>query len=161
MAKKQPTEQEKKNELDFKELCAYIEKEIFNYENNQKLQKKACLRLRGLAKGQTIANNKHEQYGEYPYEVILLAFKANKVQIVNAIRNKDFESEENKVAYISAIVRDKLNDVYTRFINAQKSQDKIETVSTEAFEYQGAEYKGKTETSKAQNKLDDKFKELW
>ena len=40
MAKKQLTEQEKKNELDFKELCAYIEKEILNYENNQKLQKK-------------------------------------------------------------------------------------------------------------------------
>lgn len=158
MAKK--TEQEKQKDLEFRELCAYIETEILNYETNQKLQKKACLRLRGLATGQTIANNKHQQYGEYPYEVILLAFKANKHQILNAIRNKDFESEEKKIAYISAIVRDKLNDVYTRFLNAKKSQDKVEMVNTDALEYQGAEYKGKTETTTTQ-KIDKKFEELW
>lgn len=141
---------------DFLQLCSYVEKEILGYDNNQKLQKKAVLRLRGLAKGQTIANNNCKQFGDYPYSVILLAFKANKVQISNAILNKEFNSEENKIAYICAIVRDKLNDIYIRYNNIKKSEDKMNIIDINVINHQGSEYQTKTN-----NKNNDKFADLW
>ena len=159
MAKKQLTPEEQKNHQDFLELCAYIETEILGYEKNQKLQRNAVFRLRGLAKGQVIANNNCEQHGEYPYEVILLAFKANKIKILNSIKGKDFSSEAQKVGYISAIIRDQLNDVYTRYINSKKSQEKIKTINTDIVEYQGAEYKSNVDKNKS--KKEDKYKDLW
>lgn len=159
MAKKELTPEEKKNNKDFLELCSYIEKEILNYDNKQKLQKAAVLRIRGLSKGQVVANNTHEQYGEYPYEVILIAFKVYKNQIKNAISNKNFDSESKAIGYISAIVRDKLNDVYSRVINAKKSQEKIESINTEAITYQGAEYQSRNDNEK--NNKKNKFEDLW
>lgn len=157
MAKKVLTPEEKKNYQDFLEVCAYIEKEILNYENNQKLQRMAALKVKGMAKGQIIANNKCEKYGDYPFEVILLTLKANKITIINALKKKNIESESGAVGYIAAIVRDKLNDMYTRYINAKKSKEKIENINTEVIEYKGADY----QPIKKDNKNEDKFKDLW
>lgn len=158
MAKKKLTPEEKKNHQDFLELCSYIEKELLHYENNQRLQRGAVNKVRGLAKGQIFANNYQEKYGEYPYEVILLAFKIYKQAILNASNKiNDIESETGKVAYMATIIRDKLNDVYTRWINAKKSQEKVETINTDIMEYQGAEYKPNIKV----NKQEDKYKDLW
>lgn len=145
---------------EWKELCSWVELNIFNYTDKQKLQRNACLVLDGLRKGQNVANNKAETYGEYPIEVILIAFKAYKAQIVKAIQNKDFESEENKMKYVCAVIRDKLNDVFTRYLNAKKSEEKIETVNTDIMEYQGVEYKAKTDTEN-NKKIEEKFGDLW
>lgn len=157
MAKKKETLLPRNNEQWY-ELCAWVELNIFEYEPTQKLQRQACLTLEGLRRGQVTANNSQDTYGEYPLNVILLAFKANKVQILNAIRGKNFESEDKKMRYICAIVRDKLNDVYTRYLNAQKSQKKVERVDTSVMDYQGAEYQSSSKTT--QNKK-DKFHDLW
>lgn len=151
------TPEEKKNHQDFLTLCAYIETEILGYEKTQKLQRAGVNRVRGLAKGQVFANNTQEQHGEYPYEVILLTLKANKEKVVNAMRNKNFDSEAQAVGYMAAIIRDRLNDMYTRYINAKKSKEKIKSVDTSAIEYKGAEYK----PVERNNKNEDKFKELW
>ena len=148
---------DKNGNSDFFELCSYVEREILNYEPNQKIQKKAVLRLRGLSSGQNIANNHCQEYGEYPYEVILMTFKIYKNQIINGLKKKNFESEDTKLAYACAIVRDKLNDVYTRYINAKKSKEKVQSVNTDVIEYKGAEYK----PAERNNKNEDKFKELW
>ena len=59
--------------------------------------------------------------------------------------------------YICAIVRDKLNGVYSRYLNSQKSQEKIEKIDTRIMDYQGAEYQSNTKS----NEKKDKFKELW
>lgn len=158
MAKKKLTPEEKKNHQDFLELCEYIEKELLHYENNQRLQWGAVNKVRGLAKGQIFANNNQEKYGEYPYEVILLAFKIHKQVILNASNKiNSIESETGKVAYMATIIRDKLNDVYSRWINAKKSQEKVETINTDIMEYQGAEYKPNVKA----NKQEDKYKDLW
>lgn len=157
MAKKELTPEEKKNHQDFLTLCAYIETEILGYEKTQKLQRAGVNRVRGLSKGQVFANNKQEQHGEYPYEVILLTLKANKSKVVNAMRNKNFASEAQAIGYMAAIIRDRLNDMYTRYINAKKSQERVENIDTNIIEYQGAEYKP-TENN---NKNEDKYKDLW
>lgn len=147
-----------RNDEEWKELCEWIELNIFEYDiaNKQRLQKNACLVLDGLRKGQNIANNSAETYGEYPLNVILLAFKANKFKILDGIRGKNFETEENKMKYICAIVRSNLNDVYTRYLNSQKSKEKSDMVDTSILEHKGAEYK-----NTIKNKNDKKFEGLW
>ena len=154
MANKKMTEEEK---LQWKELCDWIEVNIFNYDiRTQRLQKKACLILKGLQTGQNVVNNKCEKYGNYPFDVILMTFKANKTKILNAIQNKDFDNDESKkMAYICAIVRDKINDIYSRYLNVQKSQEKVEAVNTSIMTYEGAEYK--TTKRKTNKRLED----LW
>jgi hypothetical protein len=155
MANKKMTEEEK---LQWKELCEWMEINIFNYDiKTQRLQKKACLILKGLQSGQNVANNNCEKFGEYPFDVILMTFKANKLKIQNAIRNKNFEKESNKMFYICAIVRDKLNDMYGRYLNAQKTQEKVESVDTSIMTHEGAEYK----TNNTERKINKRLEGLW
>lgn len=152
------TEEEKKQ---WKELFEYIEKEILNYSNNQKLQKNAILRLRGLSHGQIIANNKCEQHGEYSPEVLLIAFKINKNKIISAIQHKDFDSEENKIAYISAIVRDKLNDIDERLKSAERIKRQKQNVDMSVAEYKGVKYREDFTSNNDKKFPKNNYQELW
>lgn len=158
MAKKKETLLPRDNEQ-WRELCAWVELNIFEYEPTQKLQRQACLTLEGLRRGQVTANNKQDTYGEYPLNVILLTFKANKNVLLSALKGKNFESEDKKMRYVTAIIRDKINDVYTRYLNAQKSQEKVERVEIDIPEYKGI-YINNTDI-KRQNNREEKYKELW
>ncbi|WP_346961399.1 hypothetical protein [Clostridium sp.] len=148
----------KENNISWLELCAYVEREIFKYDSNQKLQRDACLILQGLNRGQCVANNNSDKFGDYSYEIVLLTFKANKVKILNSIKGKNFKTESSKMAYIAAIIRNSINDVYTRYNKAKKSEEKIEQVNINAISNDGAEYKTQKNIS---NKVENKFKELW
>lgn len=151
-------ESKKKERKDqsFLNLCAYIEKEIFGYDENQKLQKAAILRLRGLSSGKVIANNKIQSNGNYSFDVVLATFIENKSKILYAIRGKQFQNESNKMGYVCAIIRDKINDVYVRMKEAKQSDEKVESFHL-SDDYQSVpEY---TNSTKTDNK--DKFSELW
>ena len=137
------------------ELCAWIETNIFDYSKDQKLQTRACQALRGLQKGKAFGNNELPDNGKYPFNVILMTFKANKTIIQNALRNKTFDSEQLKMQYVCAIIRDKINDIYNRYLNAQKTQEKVESVDTSIMINDGAEYKA---TDKKKNK---RLESLW
>lgn len=159
MAKKKETLLPRDKEQ-WNELCAWVELNIFEYESTQKLQRAACLTLEGLRRGQVCANNKQDTYGEYPLNVILLTFKANKNVLLSALKGKNFESEDKKMRYCCAVVRDKLNDMYTRYLNAQKSQEKVEKVDTSIMDYQGAEYQSSNKNNE-KKKQNNKFDDLW
>ena len=106
-----------KEKVQWLKLMEWVEINIFNYDvPHQRLQKTSCLILRGLKKGQTVANNNHKSNGDYPFDVILMAFKANKIKIQNSIKNKDFYSEDKKMLYICSIVKNDLDDVYSRYL---------------------------------------------
>lgn len=123
--KRRMTPEEK---IQWNELKSFVEKEIFGYDENQKLQKGAMLRLRGLLRGQVVANNAQEVNGVYTCEVVLTTFKIQRRKILNAVQNKDFESEENKMAYVCAIVRNRLNDVSSRLQRAKEATEKVENI---------------------------------
>lgn len=159
MAKKKETLLPRDNEQ-WRELCAWVELNIFEYEPTQKLQRQACLTLEGLRRGQVTANNKQDTYGEYPITVILLTFKANKNVLLSALRGKNFESEDKKMRYVTAIIRDKLNDVYSRWLNAQKTQKKTDQVDTSIMESSGVEYKSVVKTEE-EKKIESKYEGLW
>ena len=159
MAKKKETLLPRDKEQ-WNELCAWVELNIFEYEPTQKLQRAACLTLEGLRKGQNTANNKQDTYGEYPINVILLTFKANKNVLLSALKGKKFESEDKKMRYCCAVVRDKLNDMYTRYLNAQKVQKKTDNVDTSIMESNSVEYKSVVKTEE-EKKTESKYEGLW
>ena len=159
MIDKTKKEKVPRKDQDFRTLCEWIEINIFNYDitKGQRLQTDACLVLVGLKNGKSVANRNTECYGDYPYNVILMTFKANKMYIMNAIQGKDFKSERIKMTYVCKIIQDKLNDVYTRYLNAQKTQEKVETVDTSIMTHDGAEYK----SSNTERKINKRLEGLW
>ena len=144
-----------KNQV-FLDMCTWIEKEIFNYDTeHQKLQTKAVMRLQGLRRGQGYANTKVRANGDYSYEVIWITFKVHKQLILNSLKGKTFRDEEAKMAYVCAIVRGKINDVYSRVMDATKSVEKIENADTQVYSHQGIGYQPK------KKEYNNKFEELW
>ena len=59
MAEKRAPKKRDGKDAEWLELCEWVEINIFNYDvkNNQRLQKAACLVLKGLTSGQDVANN--------------------------------------------------------------------------------------------------------
>lgn len=135
-------------------LVEYVEKNIFQYDERQKLQKKSLLILRGICKGQNVANNKQQTYGDYPCEIILICFKVNRIKIMNAIINKDFQSEENKMAYIAAIVKNDINNIYQRWQNMKQSEENVKKTDVSRIVHKGSRYKRKTVDK-------EQYEELW
>ena len=155
MAEKKQKEKLPRKDQDWRDLCEWLEINIFNYHvPQQRLQYEACLVLKGLQKGKDVANNNIEDNGFYPFDVILMTFKANKLKIQNAIKNKEFDSERQKMTYICTIVRGKINDMYSRYLNAQKTQEKVESVDTSIMTYDGAEYKSHNTERKTNKRLE-------
>lgn len=133
-----------KKDADFKEMCAWIEREIFGYDENQKLQKMACLKLQGLRSGKVVANNNTENNGNYSIDVIWNTFRANKLLILKALKNKTFSSEQAKMGYVCAIVREHLNDMYQRMKNAELSKSKQDAVNIDVDSYNKNNYHKQT-----------------
>lgn len=144
----------------FRDMCLWIETELLGYDGvDQKIQKAGALVLIGLQRGQAVANNNCEQYGSYPIDVIFATFKINKFVIKNAIKNKKFDGELQKINYICAIVRNDLNDVYTRMRNAEMSKKKSEKANTEVQVNEVAEYQRQSED--INEFMNETFEELW
>ena len=137
-------------------MLLWVEKEILGYDDNQKLQKKAVLRLKGMANGKVVANNKIENNGCYSPKIIKIAFMINKNKIKDVIKDKDFTGEDNKVAYICAIARNSLNSVYSHVQEAERLQKKKENVDTSIIQNVGLEYQKKELKSNYK-----KHEELW
>lgn len=145
---------------EFLSMCSWIERELFDYDENQKLQKQACLRLQGLKKGKVIANNKTKDNGSYSIECVFNTFKANKEKILKALKYKTFKDENNKMAYICAIVRGNINDMYIRMKDAQLKQEQSKNIQIEHQTSDAAEYK--TQTNTTNNKINkDIYEEIW
>lgn len=130
--------------MEFDKLYQYIKKEIFEYDNTQKLPKYMILRLVGLHKGQFMANNNVKAEASYEYSHILYAFKINQMQIKKAIRTMEFKNEQHKFNTIMLIVERDLNNVVNRLKQAKKDKEKIENMPLENIIHEGAEYKRKS-----------------
>ncbi len=141
---------------EFYDLCEYVEKEIFGYDENQKLKQPSCLQLRGLINGKESGWYEVNGASNYPIKCVLIAFQINKNKILNSIRGKDFKSEISKMRYICAIVQNDINDVYMRLKDIERNKDKIETLDTDILSHNGGEYQKKTE--ELRNK---RLNELW
>lgn len=146
---------------DWLELCAYVEKDILGYDENMKIPRSLYLRLRGLSRGQFMANNSHAKYSEYSYSVILYTFKYSKVSIDNAIRSKSFKSENNKINYIMAIVESNMNDIYLRLLKVKESDKRTKELDLEENYVPQHYYKGDEDNDKKIDIIDIIDEEIW
>lgn len=110
------------------ELCVYVETRVLGYKENMKAPRSLYLRLRGLSRGQFMANNNAKKQAEYSYKIILLTFKYCMVSINNAIVTKNFKNENNKLNYIMVIIENNINDVYLKLEKRKK-----ENINTKNF----------------------------
>ena len=151
MAKKKMTEKDKQ---DWDSLYNYVKSNIMGYDKNQALSGTMVLRLKGLLSGKFIENNKIQDGANYSYETILNTFKFCSLQIQNALRTNNFNSEMHKFLYAVKIVENNINDVYMRMRNSQKAKEEAKNTTVEIPTHNGAEYKPK-------EKKKDKFSDLW
>ena len=119
-----------KEKLDFDKLYRYV-KQLMGYDENQCLPKFYFLRLKGLAAGLQYLDNKQEDMAHYQFDVVLNTFKYCNLEIQRSINKKQFSSEQKKFNYITAIVENKLNDVYKKMKQAERIQKKQEMVTVE------------------------------
>lgn len=145
------SEEEKK----FKELCEYVKKEIMGYDENQKLSKHMCLRLRGMKDGKFIANKTTPSMAHYSYDIILLTFKYIKHHgLDNLLIGKKFNSEEHKFNYIMIIISNNINTVYNKVKKIREEQNRSDNIKVVEL----PNYKNKYEsTPKKVNKDLEKF----
>lgn len=145
-----------KEEIDsFDELYKYIKEEIFGYQE-QSLPKYMILRLKGLAEGKYIANNKTKSSGRYTYKQILYTFKINKMKLKDIVNSSNFKNESHRFNTIMLIIERDINDVVTRLNQKVKSEAKLETMDLANINHKGADYKNKND-----KKLNDELNELW
>lgn len=95
-----------------KEIVNYICYEFLNYKKGQKFN--------------TILIRKLNELKFYSNEIILATIKNQDENIKKAIRQKDFNSEFNKIAYIFGIINNNINQMYedSKKIKKQETQSK-------------------------------------
>lgn len=116
---------------DWLELCEYVESKVLGYGGKLKAPRSLYLRLRGLSRGQFIANNSAKKQAEYSYEIILLTFKYCMINIKNAIATKNFKYEHYKLNYIMVIIENNINDVYLKLEKRKKEDINTQNFSLE------------------------------
>ena len=141
----------------FDQLYQYIKKEIFGYDDKQKLPKYMVLRLIGLKDGKFIANNKTNSMAQYDYLHILYTFKINKMKIQNIVQSSNFENERHKFNTIMLIIENEINDVVNRLKQVKKSEEEIKSMSVDNIIHEGANYKNKN----IHKKFNKELEELW
>lgn len=124
-AKEHRTEQEN---IEWDELYKYVHDEILGYDENQKLSRYMILKLLGLHEGNYVANRNIKKNACYPFSVITNTFKACRSKIEYALKHKSFNSEQQKINYIIAIVEGNINDIYIRMKNAKIAEQNRDSI---------------------------------
>lgn len=134
----------KEEQIQWIELYEYVKHDILQYEKDMKLSRTLVLRLKGLRQGKFIANKATKTLGDYTFKIILITFKLNKIEIINALLNKSkFKNESHMINYLMVILENKINDTYLRIKKAEDSQEKGKNIELNIDDNK-AEYKHKT-----------------
>ena len=135
---KKMSEEEKK---DWTELYSYV-KELMEYDDKTSLSRTEVLKLKGLTRGQFIANNNQQELAEYSFYEILVTFKICKFDIIRGFRSNSFKTNSHKFNYMIKIVESNLSTVRERLKQREQAEQKIENIEVNMIE--GATYKRKT-----------------
>ena len=138
VTRKKMSEEEKEQ---WDELYSYV-KELMGYDDKTSLSRTEVLKLKGLTRGQFIANNSQQELAEYSFYEILVTFKVCKFDIIRGFRSNSFKSNGHKFNYMIKIVEGNLSTVRERLKSKQQAEQKIENIEVNMIE--GATYKRKT-----------------
>ena len=145
--RKKMSEQEKK---DWDELYSYV-KELMGYDDKTSLSRTEVLKLKGLTRGQFIANNNQQELAEYSFYEILVTFKVCKFDIIRGFRSNSFKSNGHKFNYMIKIVEGNLSTVRERLKSRKQAEQKIESV--EVTEESAIKYVNKNKGKNINNRL--------
>lgn len=137
------------------ELCEYVKTKVMDYSDTQCLSNQMILRLKGLATGKYLANNKSVNNASYSYNVILTTFKFCMPQIQKSFRMKHFENDNQKFNYACAIVANNINTVLARMDRTKQTEKQAETLDLSHLNAPRAQYQRKTEDYRPE------LEELW
>lgn len=140
---------------DWCELYEYVKKEIMGYTPDIKLSNNMILRLKGLSKGQFLANPNQKPMASYEFKTILYTFKICKSKILDWFRYNEikFQNEEHRFNSAMCFVEKEINDVVIRLKKTKKAQEKTESIDLTHVTNDVAEYKRKSK--------DTKLNDLW
>ena len=145
--RKRMSEQEKQ---DWNELYSYV-KELMGYDDKTSLSRTEVLKLKGLTRGQFIANNNQQELAEYSFYEILVTFKVCKFDIIRGFRSNSFKSNGHKFNYMIKIVEGNLSTVRERLKSRKQAEQKIESV--EVTEESAIKYVNKNKGKNINNRL--------
>lgn len=151
-----PKEMTYEDKQNWEKLYKYVKTNILGYDEEQSLPQYIIVRLLGLSRGKHIANNKSVNNANYSYDVILATFKYCSPDIQRALRTNSFKDEMHKFLYITKIVENNINTVYTKMKNIQKAKEEAKNTTVEAINHTGADYQRKTKETN--NRL---LNDLW
>ena len=143
MTKKKMSEEEKK---DWNELYSYV-KGLMGYDDKTSLSRTEVLKLKGLTRGQFIANNNQQELAEYSFYEILVTFKVCKFDIIRGFRSNSFKSNGHKFNYMIKIVEGNLSTVRERLKSRERQEERIASIEINTGE-EIAEYKKKSKEVK-------------
>ena len=144
--RKKMSEEEKKQ---WDELYSYV-KGLMGYDDKTSLSRTEVLKLKGLTRGQFIANNNQQELAEYSFYEILVTFKVCKFDIIRGFRSNSFKSNGHKFNYMIKIVEGNLSTVRERLKSRQQAEQKLESI--EVTEESAIKYVNKNK-KKRKNKL--------
>ena len=131
------------------DLYQYVRGDVMGYDKERPLPRYFTLRLKGLAEGKFMSNNKAKSYGKYGYKAILFTFKISKPKIFQAFSRVVTADEQHKINLIMMIIEREINDVVDRMIKVKEGNKRMENIELPHQENERAEYKAKP---KRQNK---------
>ena len=141
--RKKMTKEEKEQ---WDELYSYV-KGLMGYDDKTSLSRTEVLKLKGLTRGQFIANNNQQELAEYSFYEILVTFKICKFDIIRGFRSNSFKSNGHKFNYMIKIVEGSLSTVRERLKSRQKQEERIASIEINTEE-EIAEYKKKSKEVK-------------
>ena len=141
---KRKMSEEEKEQWD--ELYSYV-KGLMGYDDKTSLSRTEVLKLKGLTRGQFIANNNQQELAEYSFYEILVTFKICKFDIIRGFRSNSFKSNGHKFNYMIKIVEGNLSTVRERLKSRQKQEERIASIEINTEE-EIAEYKKKSKEVK-------------
>ena len=141
--RKRMTEEEKEQ---WDELYSYV-KGLMGYDDKTSLSRTEVLKLKGLTRGQFIANNNQQELAEYSFYEILVTFKICKFDIIRGFRSNSFKSNGHKFNYMIKIVEGSLSTVRERLRSKQRQEERIAFIEVNTGE-EIAEYKKKSKEVK-------------
>ena len=137
------SEEEKR---DWNELYSYV-KGLMGYDDKTSLSRTEVLKLKGLTRGQFIANNNQQELAEYSFYEILVTFKICKFDIIRGFRSNSFKSNGHKFNYMIKIVEGNLSTVRERLKSRERQEERIASIEINTVE-EIAEYKKKSKEVK-------------
>ena len=136
-------------------MCEWIKEHIFEYPSHMKYPKEIIYRIRGLQRGNFIANKNIKPLGKYSDEIIWLTFKIHKNTIVKGLRHNEFTNEGHKVNYVFKIIEKHINDTVLMMAKTKRAEEKVENMELKNMNSNGAEYNKKKRNVKTRKRLED------